>query len=259
MVNSERVLPCHCSLLTLHFSPDDYDSSLDRRRPAEGKRKTDPVLNPWTGRELARLAVATAGDLERAILGAKQAFEVMRVASRPSSSRHSGSTTAALLRRDRAALGRLMAEDAGKPVTLALGEVDRAITTFTIASESLRWFGGEAFPADVDPRGEGLHRADRQGAARTDRRNFAVQLSAQPGRPQSRARQSRWVRRSSSRRRPQAPLLPFRLAELLTEAGLPAGALQVLHMPIPVAERLATDSVPSRSSRLPAVRRSAGI
>jgi glyceraldehyde-3-phosphate dehydrogenase (NADP+) len=39
---------------------------------------------------------------------------------------------------------------------------------------------------------------------------------------------------------PQAPLAAFRLAELLTGAGLPPGALQVLHLPVPLAERLAT-------------------
>jgi glyceraldehyde-3-phosphate dehydrogenase (NADP+) len=40
---------------------------------------------------------------------------------------------------------------------------------------------------------------------------------------------------------PQAPLAAFRLGEILAECGLPNGGYNVLHMPIPLAERLATD------------------
>jgi len=40
---------------------------------------------------------------------------------------------------------------------------------------------------------------------------------------------------------PQCPQMAFRLAEIMAECGLPAGAYNVLHLPIPVAEQLATD------------------
>jgi glyceraldehyde-3-phosphate dehydrogenase (NADP+) len=40
---------------------------------------------------------------------------------------------------------------------------------------------------------------------------------------------------------PQCPQLAFRLGEILADCGLPAGAYNVLHLPIPIAERLATD------------------
>ena len=40
---------------------------------------------------------------------------------------------------------------------------------------------------------------------------------------------------------PQCPQLAFRLGALLGECGLPAGGYNVLHLPLPLAERLATD------------------
>ena len=41
---------------------------------------------------------------------------------------------------------------------------------------------------------------------------------------------------------PQAPLTAYRLAELATEAGAPAHAFNVVHLPPEIAERLATDA-----------------
>ena len=207
--------------------------------PAKGKRKTDSVTDPWSGREIARVALATGADLDRAISGATKAFGVMRAL--PAHRRRDIlATTASLLKRERSALGTLMAADAGKPVTLALGEIDRAISTFTIASEALRWFGGEALPADIEPRGEGFtaltSRVPLGPIAAISPFNFPLNLVAHKVAPAIAVGSSVVLKVP-----PQAPLLPFRLAELLAEAGLPKGALQVLHMPIPVAERLATD------------------
>ena len=204
-----------------------------------GRRKADPVLNPWNGRELARVALATESDLDRAIDGAGRAFAIMR-ALPAHRRREILVNTAALLRRERTALARLMAADAGKPITLALGEVDRAITTFTVAADALRWFGGEALPADVDVRGEGFtaltSRVPIGPISAIAPFNFPLNLVAHKVAPAIAVGSSVVLKVP-----PQAPLVPFRLAELLGEAGLPAGALQVLHLPVPIAERLATD------------------
>ncbi len=45
--------------------------------------------------------------------------------------------------------------EAGKPVRLARGEVDRCLLTLQIASEEATRIGGEILPVDVDPRAEG--------------------------------------------------------------------------------------------------------
>src|SRR5579872_4507717 len=46
-----------------------------------------------------------------------------------------------------------MVLEAGKPIVFSEGEVDRAILTFTIASEETKRFGGEVIPVDLDPNG----------------------------------------------------------------------------------------------------------
>ncbi|HEX9892441.1 MAG TPA: aldehyde dehydrogenase family protein [Gemmatimonadales bacterium] len=207
-------------------------------RRARG-REVQPVTRPWDGRAIARIELATGEDLDRAIEGAERAFGVMR-AMPAHRRREILLATAALLRRERVPLGRLMAQDAGKPVTLALAEVDRAIATFTIAGEELRHGSGELHPADIDPRGEGFVAVSQRfpvgPIAAISPFNFPLNLVAHKVAPAI-AVGSALVLKTP----PQAPLVPFRLAALLAEAGLPPGGFQVLHLPIAVAERLATD------------------
>jgi acyl-CoA reductase-like NAD-dependent aldehyde dehydrogenase len=209
-------------------------------RPAGGRARTsEPVTRPWDGRLLAQVELARPGDLDRAIAGAQRGFDTMRLL--PAHRRRAILLAAADgLRRDRAAFGKLMSDDAGKPITLALGEVDRAIATFTIAAEELRQFGGEFPPADIDPRGEPFQALTRRfpvgPIAAIAPFNFPLNLVVHKVAPAIAVGSSVVLKVP-----PQAPLAAFRLARLLAEAGLPEGALQVLHMPIPVAERLATD------------------
>jgi acyl-CoA reductase-like NAD-dependent aldehyde dehydrogenase len=206
---------------------------LPRRR-----REAEPVTAPFDGRRLASLVPAEAGDLEVAIAGAADAQRV--VAALP---RHRRAAileaTSGLLAAERTGLARLMSADAGKPVSLAAAEVDRAITVFRLAAEEARRFGATAAPADAEPRGEGMTaRVERFPigvVAAISPFNFPLNLVAHKVAPAIAAGNAVVLKPP-----PQAPLAAFRLAELLTRAGLPAGALQVLHLPVPLAERLAT-------------------
>ncbi|HEU5219060.1 MAG TPA: aldehyde dehydrogenase family protein, partial [Gemmatimonadales bacterium] len=204
-----------------------------RRRPAE------PVRAPFSGRTLARLVMGDDADLDRAIAGARAAQGGLAAMAR----HRRGAIleeTARLLREERAPLARLMCRDAGKPVTFALAEVDRAIAVFRQAAEGARWLGVSARTADGDPRGEGMtamvERFPLGVISAIAPFNFPLNLVAHKVAPAIAAGNAVVLKPP-----PQAPLAAFRLAELLTRAGLPAGGLQVLHLPIPVAERLATD------------------
>ena len=204
-----------------------------RRRPAE------PVTAPWNGRVLARLVAGDAADLDQAIKGAARAARELAALPR-------GDRAALLagvsdrLRDERAALSRLMAKDAGKPVTLAAAEVDRAIFVFRLAAEEARRFGASELSAEVDPRGAGLRaRVDRVPVgviAAISPFNFPLNLVAHKVAPALASGNAVVLKPP-----PQAPLAAFRLAELLHDAGAPPGSLQVLHLPVPVAEHLATD------------------
>jgi glyceraldehyde-3-phosphate dehydrogenase (NADP+) len=133
-----------------------------------------------------------------------------------------------------------MASDAGKPITLAAAEIERAITVFRLAAEEARRFGVAAFPADADARGGGLtamvERLPIGTVAAISPFNFPLNLVAHKVAPAIASGNAVVLKPP-----PQAPLAAFRLAELLTRAGLPPGGLQVLHLPVPLAERLATD------------------
>ncbi len=212
---------------------------VDGRWLARRRRRPEPVTAPFDGRMLAGMVPADPGELERAIRGAIQARHHLAELSR-----HQRALilerASEMLRSERSSLGRLIARDAGKPLTLALAEVDRATVTFRLAAEEARRFGVRAWTADGDPRGNGLTARVEQFPigviAAISPFNFPLNLVAHKVAPAI-ATANPVVLKPP----PQAPLAAFRLAELLTRAGLPPGALQVLHLPIPLAERLATD------------------
>lgn len=202
-------------------------------------RASEPVTAPFSGRRLAAIVPADARDLAAAIAGARTAqrtlAELPRYARAEILER-----TAALLREERTRLARLIALDAGKPVTLATAEVDRATTVFRLAAEEARRFGSAAFPADAEPRGAALRAVVERFPlgliAAISPFNFPLNLVAHKVAPAFAAGNAVVLKPP-----PQAPLAAFRLAELLSRAGAPPGALQVLHLPIPLAERLASD------------------
>jgi glyceraldehyde-3-phosphate dehydrogenase (NADP+) len=208
-------------------------------QPARGRRAAEPVTRPWDGRRIAEVELATAADFDRAIASAVAAFPTLR--DLPGHRRRAILLSAAAgLRAERGSLGQLIADDAGKPLTLALGEVDRAIATFTIAAEELRHLAGEVLPSDIDTRGEGFtaltSRFPVGPVAAISPFNFPLHLVAHKVAPAIAAGCPVVLKVP-----PQAPLASFRLAEILAAAGLPPGGFQALHLPIPVAERLASD------------------
>lgn len=204
-----------------------------RRRPAE------PVTAPFDGRTLAHLVPGDGADLDLAIEGARAGQRVLGGLAR---FRRAAilEETANLLREERMALARVISRDAGKPLTMSAAEVDRAITTFRQAAEGARRFGVSALPADADPRGDGMtatvERFPLGVISAIAPFNFPLNLVAHKVAPAIAAGNAVVLKPP-----PQAPMAAFRLAELMTRAGLPPGGLQVLHLPIPVAERLATD------------------
>ena len=122
-------------------------------------------------------------------------------------------------------IAQLISAENGKPIKWARGEVGRAVSVFRFAAEEARRFnGGEAQRLDTDA---GRHRPPRPHPplpARARPRHRALQLPAQPVRPQGRPGASPSAPRSSSSppRPPRCPALI--LGELLAETDLPAGS-----------------------------------
>ena len=112
-----------------------------------------PIINPFTGQTIAEMPQADEAMLDRAISVANESFSITR--NQPRSER------AVILHRVAAAIEHRKAEfaesivaEAGKPITLAEGEVARAVATFTAAAEEARHTPGEVLDLDAFPSGE---------------------------------------------------------------------------------------------------------
>jgi glyceraldehyde-3-phosphate dehydrogenase (NADP+) len=204
-----------------------------------GDRHIDVVRNPYTNEPAARVAQATSEDLDAAIKAAQAGFTAIRQLPRHVR-RDLLSRIAEALTRERTDIGAELAASCGKPITQALGEVDRAIITFSLAADEARRFGGEVVPLDVDPRTVGMsgvvHRFPLGPISAISPFNFPLNLLAHKVAPAIAVGSALVVKPP-----PQCPQLAFRLGVLMADCGLPQGAYNVLHMPIPVAEGLATD------------------
>src|SRR3990172_2268945 len=112
------------------------------------------VRNKYNGDIVGVLPTARKEDLDAEIAAAKRTED--RMADMPAHRRAEILLKAATLMRERAEdLAKTIAAEAGKALKFARAEVDRAISTFTIASEEAKRLHGETIPLDAVPAGEG--------------------------------------------------------------------------------------------------------
>jgi glyceraldehyde-3-phosphate dehydrogenase (NADP+) len=118
-------------------------------------------------------------------------------------------------------------DQAGKPIALAQAEVERALATFRLAADEARRITGDVLPLDLAPASRG-----RWGMTRRFPRgvvtgivpfNFPLNLAAHKLAPALAAGCSIILKPP-----PQAPGPTVRLGEIAAEAGLPAGAVNVI-------------------------------
>jgi glyceraldehyde-3-phosphate dehydrogenase (NADP+) len=201
--------------------------------------QTATIHSPWDGRAVGTVPLADAAFMERAIAAARAVAPA--VAAMPRYERQ------AILRRiveglreRREALADLMIAESGKPRRFAYAEVDRAISTFSLAGDEVTRSAGEVLPLDVTAAGTGY-------TALAVRRpigvigaiapfNFPLNLVAHKLAPAIAVGNPVVLKAP-----PQAPLCAFHLGEIVHAAGWPPDALTVLHAPVDVAQALATD------------------
>ena len=112
------------------------------------------VNNPYTQRVFATTYVAGKLEIEQAIIQGKAAEKVMR--DMPIYKRYEILMQIAQgLQTDKLRLAQVLAQESGKPMRYALGELDRAIQTFIIAAEECKRIPGEYFSIDWTPSGHG--------------------------------------------------------------------------------------------------------
>ncbi len=199
----------------------------------------ETVTNPYDGEAVAEVHVAGPSDVDDAIEAASVAFDSMR---RMPTHRRVAILEGVVARLGERAeeLAVLMTRESGKPLQYSRGEVARARVTFALAASEARSFGGEVLPIDLEERAEGrtclFTRVPRGPVAAISPFNFPLNLIAHKLAPALAVGTSVVLKPP-----PQCPLTGYVLAEIMAEAGLPPGALNVVHCAPNDAQRLVED------------------
>ncbi len=218
----------------------EYKLFIDGRWVAERGGAPLEVRNKYTDEVIGTLPIASRERVDEAIAAAERAAPVM--AEMPAHRRAEILLRAAqLLRERRDVIARTIAAEMGKALKWARIEADRAIGTFTIAAEEAKRIHGETIPLDALPAGEGYFgfyvRRPVGVVAAISPFNFPLNLVAHKVAPALAAGNSLVLKPASS-----TPLTAVKLCEILQEAGLPAGAINLVVGPgSTVGEWLVTD------------------
>jgi acyl-CoA reductase-like NAD-dependent aldehyde dehydrogenase len=195
-------------------------------RPPYGHGEPMTLRAPWDGVELARIPTATLEDMDVVLDRARAAAEAYRWA--PAWKRAAILERASHLIEDNAEqIAHIIAAEGGKPLKDARVEAKRGASTFRWASEEAKRTAGDLIEMDADPSGEGRFgwtiREPRGVIAAISPFNFPLNLVAHKVAPALAGGNAVVLKPAST-----TPLTAMRLAEILAEAGLPDGTLQVV-------------------------------
>ena len=184
------------------------------------------VKNKYNGEVIGVLPTARKEDLDTALAAAERAEDVM--ADFPAHKRASILLRTAELMRERADdLAKTIAAEAGKALKFARAEVERAASVFTIAAEEAKRIHGETIPLDAVPSGEGYFgywtRRPVGVIAAISPFNFPLNLVAHKVAPALAAGNTLVLKPATT-----TPLAAVKLCQILHEAGLPAGAINLV-------------------------------
>ncbi|MFD9339720.1 aldehyde dehydrogenase family protein [Streptomyces sp. NPDC060028] len=180
------------------------------------------VLDPSNGRPFARVARCGEAEVADAVEAARHTYESVwrfaTVAERSGVCRR----IAAVIRAGRSELARLETLDTGKPLSQSLVDADVAARYFDFYASAVEALGGETI----------LHQADRFAFTLREPYgvcghiipwNYPLQIAARTVAPALAAGNCCVLKPAED-----APLTSLRLGEMVLEAGLPAGALNVV-------------------------------
>ena len=182
---------------------------------------------------------ATEAQYEEAVEAAVKAFEVTRTLPAYERGAILRNISSGIKAR-REELGRLIALEAGKPIRDALVEVDRATLTFRLGAEEAERMTGELIPLDLMASSKGRVGITRRfpigPVAGISPFNFPLNLAAHKVAPAIAAGCSIVLKPPS-----KDPLTMLTVAEIIEEAGAPAGSVSVLPMTRELGDRMVAD------------------
>ncbi|MFC4409067.1 CoA-acylating methylmalonate-semialdehyde dehydrogenase [Chungangia koreensis] len=181
------------------------------------------VPNPATGELLAEVPISTSEDLEKAVEAAKQAFSSWKKVAVPQRARILFKYQQLLIDHwDE--LAKLITIENGKNYSEAYGEVQRGIECVEFAAGVPTLMMGSQLPDIATNIESGMYRYPLGVVGGITPFNFPMMVPCWMF-PLAIATGNTFILKPSER----TPLLANRLAELLTEAGLPDGVFNIVH------------------------------
>jgi len=197
------------------------------------------VSSPYTGELIAEVYSANDSETGEAISHAVTGAKEMRKLARFQIAKGLRLIAAGIsARKDEFA--KTIALEAAKPVSLARGEVERAISTFNWAAGEAERFTGDVVPIDVQPNGRGktawTQRIPRGVIYGITPFNFPINLVAHKVAPALAAGNAIIIKPSQ-----RTPLTALLLGEVFMTSGLPESALQIVPMDVKYMDSVLED------------------
>ncbi|MBM3950247.1 MAG: aldehyde dehydrogenase family protein [Rhodospirillales bacterium] len=192
----------------------------ERVDAVRGKRFA--TLDPATGVAFAEVPAGGPEDVDRAVAAAKKALKGPWFKTSPAERGRILTRTAALIRRDKEKLARIETLDCGKPLRESLGDIETAAGYFEYYAGIADKLQGDTIPLGPDFISFTLH--EPVGVtAHIIPWNYPLVTTARGIAPALAAGNTAVVKPAE-----QTPLTAILLADLLAEAGLPAGVYNVV-------------------------------
>jgi acyl-CoA reductase-like NAD-dependent aldehyde dehydrogenase len=184
------------------------------------------VTNKYSNQVIGKVPLADKESYEKSVKSAQDAFNI--ISKLPSYKRSQIlQKTSELIDQKKDEVAKIIAEEAGKPMKFSRGEVSRSIQTFKFASEEAKSIHGETVPMDAAVGGEkriGFCLRFPVGIiGAISPFNFPLNLVAHKVAPAIASGCSVILKPAST-----TPLTSLKLGEIMMEAGLPDGALNVI-------------------------------
>ncbi|MBT4937462.1 aldehyde dehydrogenase family protein [Candidatus Peregrinibacteria bacterium] len=197
------------------------------------------VTNPYDASVVAKTYQAGQQELEEAITAAEKVQKEMQ--KLPSYKRYEILMQIADgLTKDRKRLGKVLAQESGKPLIYAQGEIDRAAQTFVVAAEEAKRLPSEYMSLDWTASGkgkEGIVKYFPVGlVAGIAPFNFPLNLAVHKVAPAIAAGCPIILKPASS-----TPLSTLELAKIIDKTDLPKGAVSIIPMDRESGNQLVTD------------------
>lgn len=197
------------------------------------------VRNPYNNEIVDTTYVAEKSHLEMAIESGLKSEELMK--NLPIYKRFEIlQQIASGIRENKAEMGLILAQESGKPLKYALGEIDRSIQTFTVAAEECKRLPSDYFSIDWTPAGHGKEAFVKYfpvgliaGIAPF---NFPLNLAVHKIAPAIASGNPIILKPARS-----TPLSTLYLAKIIDKTDLPKGALSILPMDRESGNQLVTD------------------